>query len=114
MILSTNGKYKLSWCLLGLNVYSILNSDAKLWLEVAFIGHGEMVQKYHTSGQFGRKTSLLVELKKRKKEQLMSTVVLIDKKTKEIMQTVETTRVQWTIDQLMRNRDPQKFIARKG
>lgn len=44
----------------------------------------------------------------------MSTVVLIDKKTKEIMQTVETTRVQWTIDQLMRNRDPQKFIARKG
>ena len=43
----------------------------------------------------------------------MSTVALIDRKTSEIIQLVETTRVQWSIDQLMRNRDPHHFIARE-
>lgn len=43
----------------------------------------------------------------------MSTVALIDRKTSEIIQLVETTRVQWSIDQLMRNRDPRYFIARE-
>jgi hypothetical protein len=43
----------------------------------------------------------------------MSTVALIDRKTSEIIQLVETTRVQWSIDQLMRNRDPRYFVARE-
>lgn len=43
----------------------------------------------------------------------MSTVALIDRKTSEIIQLVETNRVQWSIDQLMRNRDPRLFIARE-
>jgi hypothetical protein len=47
------------------------------------------------------------------REQPMSTVALIDRKTSEIIQLVETTRVQWSIDQLMRNRDPRYFIARE-
>lgn len=43
----------------------------------------------------------------------MSTVALIDRKMSEIIQVVETDRVQWTIDQLMRNRDPRMFVARE-
>ena len=43
----------------------------------------------------------------------MSTVALIERKTSEIIQTVKTDRVQWSIDQLMRNRDPRLFIARE-
>lgn len=43
----------------------------------------------------------------------MSTVALIDRKMNEIVKTVETNRVQWTIDQLMRNRDPRLFAARE-
>lgn len=43
----------------------------------------------------------------------MSTVVLIDRKTKNIVKSVETDRVQYTIDALMRNRDPQLFIAKE-
>jgi hypothetical protein len=44
----------------------------------------------------------------------MATVVLIDKKSGDIVKEVETDRVQFTIDQLMRNRDPKIFIARKA
>lgn len=43
----------------------------------------------------------------------MSTVALIDKKMNEIIQIVETENVQYTIDQLMRNRDPREVIARE-
>jgi len=43
----------------------------------------------------------------------MSTVALIDRKMNEIIKTVDTDRVQWTIDQLMRNRDPKQFAARE-
>lgn len=43
----------------------------------------------------------------------MSTVALIDRKMSEIIKVVETDRVQWTIDQLMRNRDPRLFVARE-
>lgn len=43
----------------------------------------------------------------------MSTVVLIDRKMNEIVKSVETDRVQFTIDQLMRNRDPRNFVARE-
>jgi len=43
----------------------------------------------------------------------MSTVALIDRKMNEVVKTVETDRVQWTIDQLMRNRDPRLFVARE-
>lgn len=44
----------------------------------------------------------------------MSTVVLIDRKTSEVIKSVASTRVQWTIDQLMRNRDPRLFVARES
>lgn len=44
----------------------------------------------------------------------MSTVVLIDKKMHEVVKQVKTDRVQFTIDQLMRDRDPYKFIAREA
>lgn len=44
----------------------------------------------------------------------MATVVLIDRATGDILKQVETTRPQWTIDQLMRNRDPRLFVAREG
>jgi len=43
----------------------------------------------------------------------MSTVALIDKRMNEIIQTVETKNVQYSIDQLMRNRDPRLFVARE-
>jgi len=43
----------------------------------------------------------------------MSTVALINIKTNEFLVIVETERVQFTIEQLMRNRDPQRFIARE-
>jgi hypothetical protein len=43
----------------------------------------------------------------------MSTVVLIDTKMNSTVQSVETNRVQYTIDQLMRNRDPRNFIAKE-
>lgn len=43
----------------------------------------------------------------------MANVVLIDRQTGDVIQTVKTDRVQWTIDQLMRNRDPRLFIAKK-
>jgi hypothetical protein len=43
----------------------------------------------------------------------MSTVALIDTTMKQTIQLVETNRVQYTIDQLMRNRDPHKFMAKE-
>jgi hypothetical protein len=43
----------------------------------------------------------------------MSHVALIDKKTSSILKVVETNRVQFTIDSLMRNRDPRLFVARE-
>ena len=43
----------------------------------------------------------------------MSTVALIDTKMKTTVQTVQTNRVQYTIDQLMRNRNPYNFIAKQ-
>lgn len=43
----------------------------------------------------------------------MSTVALISRKTGDVLREVETNRVQWTIDQLMRNRDPREYIARE-
>lgn len=49
----------------------------------------------------------------KQEEQPMSTVALIDKKMNEIIQIVETENVQYTIDQLMRNRDPREVIARE-
>lgn len=44
----------------------------------------------------------------------MAKVVLIDRTTSEVLKEVETTRTQWTIDQLMRNRDPRLFVAREA
>ena len=44
----------------------------------------------------------------------MTKVVLIDRKSGDVVKEVETERTQWTIDQLMRNRDPRKFIAREA
>jgi len=41
----------------------------------------------------------------------MSTVVLIDRKTGTIIQTVITNQVELVIDSLMRNRDPRNFVA---
>jgi hypothetical protein len=43
----------------------------------------------------------------------MSTVVLIDRKMNEVIKWVETKNIQYTIDSLMRNRDPRQFIARE-
>lgn len=43
----------------------------------------------------------------------MSTVVLVDRRMNNILRFVETKNVQFTIDSLMRNRDPRKFIARE-
>lgn len=43
----------------------------------------------------------------------MSTVALIDKKMNEVIKLVETDRVQFTIDSLMRNRNPKYFVARE-
>lgn len=43
----------------------------------------------------------------------MSTVALIDIIMNETIKLVETNRVQYTIDQLMRNRDPHKFMAKE-
>jgi len=42
----------------------------------------------------------------------MTKVALIDKRMGETIQVVETHNAQWTIDQLMRNRDPRLFIAK--
>ena len=44
----------------------------------------------------------------------MTKVVLIDRKSRDVVKEVETNRAQWTIDQLMRNRDPRLFIAREA
>jgi hypothetical protein len=43
----------------------------------------------------------------------MKTVVLIHRKSGDIIKEVETDRVQWTIDHLMRNRDLRNFVARE-
>jgi len=43
----------------------------------------------------------------------MSTVALMDRKMNKIIKIVETERVQFTVDQLMRNRDPRYFVARE-
>lgn len=43
----------------------------------------------------------------------MKTVILVHRKSGDILQEVETNRVQWTIDQLMRNRDTREFVARE-
>jgi len=43
----------------------------------------------------------------------MAKVSLIDRRMNEVVQTVETNRVEFTIDQLMRNRDPRFFLARE-
>jgi len=40
-------------------------------------------------------------------------VALIDRKSGDIVNAVETDRIQFTIDALMRNRDPKKFVARE-
>lgn len=43
----------------------------------------------------------------------MANVALIDRKTSEFLKVIETENVQWTIDQLMRNRDPKEVVARE-
>jgi hypothetical protein len=63
------------------------------------------------SGDYGRGTPSNDTTKM--EELHMSTVALIDRKMNEVVKTVETERVQWTIDQLMRNRDPRLFVARE-
>ena len=64
------------------------------------------------SGAYGP-SMLLSTMRRRQEEQHMSTVALIDRKMNEIIQTVETKNVQFTIDSLMRNRDPRQFVARE-
>lgn len=44
----------------------------------------------------------------------MTKVLLIDRKTSDVIKEVETERPQWTIDQLMRNRDPCLFVTREA
>lgn len=43
----------------------------------------------------------------------MAVVALIDRKMNQVVRTVNTDRVEFTIDQLMRNRDPRYFVARE-
>jgi len=43
----------------------------------------------------------------------MATVALIDKKMKKIIKVVKTDRPQFTIDQLMRDRNPKNVVARE-
>jgi hypothetical protein len=81
-------------------------------LAVAQIGIGATTRPLGISGNGGLFQSRK-SMTNPAKEQHMSTVALIDRKTSEIIQLVETTRVQWSIDQLMRNRDPRYFVARE-
>jgi len=43
----------------------------------------------------------------------MTKVILVHRKSGEIIKEVHSNRVQWSIDQLMRNRDPREYVARE-
>lgn len=80
--------------------------------EVVLIGIGCQASRRTIFGDGGRSAKLAIK-KLLAEEQDMSTVALVDRKMNEIIKLVETDRVQWTIDQLMRNRDPRLFVARE-
>jgi hypothetical protein len=87
------------------------NQKIKQWLEVASHGNGATTLKQIIFGHYGR--TKLCENALKTQELPMSTVALIDIIMNETIKLVETNRVQYTIDQLMRNRDPHKFMAKE-